>query len=131
MSLPRAVQLLTGLLLNEMTLSPALMPATLAGDGWSDAVQVPLSKALALDGTHELTGPSWVVVLLSRPIPAATRNSSTKASTKCMNEPANSTISRCQAGWRRNERGSSAGSTSSIEVIPTILTKPPNGSALI
>ena len=131
MSLPSAVHVLTGLPSNETTLSPACMPAALAGDGRSDAVHVPFSNALALAGTHAATGPSCVVLSLSSPIAAASRNSSTRASTKCMNEPANRTIRRCQAGCRRNERGSSAGSTSSMEVIPTILTNPPSGRALI
>ncbi len=49
-----------------------------------------------------------------------------------MAEPAHSTAIRCQAGWRRNDRGSSAGSSgSSSECMPTILTKPPSGSALM
>ena len=43
-------------------------------------------------------------------------------------EPAASTTTRCRAGWRQKARGSSAGSTSSSGVIPTILTKPPAGS---
>ena len=131
MSLPSAVHVLTGLPSNETTLSPACRPAAFAGDGASAAVHVPVPKALAFAGTHELTGPSWVVLLLSSPITPASRNSSTKARTKCMNDPANSTIRRCQAGCRRNERGSSAGSTSSMEVMPVILTNPPNGRTLI
>ena len=56
---------------------------------------------------------------------------STAAITKCMNDPAASTISRCQPGARRKDRASSSGSTSSIEVMPTILTNPPSGSALM
>ena len=40
-------------------------------------------------------------------------------------------MSRCHPGARRNERGSSAGSTSSMDVIPTILTNPPTGKALM
>ena len=47
-----------------------------------------------------------------------------------MNEPAAETMIRCQPGCLRNDRGSSAGSTSSSSVIPTILTKPPAGIAL-
>src|SRR5689334_6052560 len=66
------------------------------------------------------------------PMPTARPKISRKASTKCMNEPAQSTRMRCQPGWWRNERGSSAGSsTSSSECIPMILTKPPTGSALM
>jgi hypothetical protein len=71
-----------------------------------------------------------VVPGLARPIPAASANSSTKASTKCMNEPAASTMMRCQPGWRRNDRGSSSWAMSSISVMPTIFTKPPAGMAL-
>ena len=49
-----------------------------------------------------------------------------------MAEPAHSTAMRCQAGLRRNDRGSSAGSSgSSSECMPTILTNPPKGRALI
>ena len=46
-----------------------------------------------------------------------------------MNEPDASTIARCQPGLARNERGSSAGSTSSRMVMPVILTNPPSGRA--
>ena len=49
-----------------------------------------------------------------------------------MAEPAHSTAIRCQAGLLRNDRASSSGSSgSSSECMPTILTKPPRGSALI
>src|ERR1700746_1777592 len=47
-----------------------------------------------------------------------------------MREPATGRTSRSQAGFTRNERGSSAGSTSSSEVMPTIFTNPPAGMAL-
>ena len=131
-ALPSWVQLLTGLPSKAITLSPGRSPASLAGDGWSDAVQVPLSSAVTLAATQELIVPSWVVLSFSMPTPSARPKISRKASTKCMNEPAQSTTIRCQAGWRRNDLGSSAGSsTSSSEFIPTILTKPPNGRALI
>ena len=131
-ALPSWVQLLTGLPSKAITLSPGCSPASLAGDGWSDAVQMPLSSWVTLAATQELIVPSWVVLSFSMPMPSARPKISKKASTKCMNEPAQSTMIRCQAGWRRNDLGSSAGSsTSSSECIPMILTKPPNGRALI
>ena len=86
---------------------------------------------MTFEATQEVIVPSWVVLSFSMPMPSARPKISRKASTKCMNEPAQSTMIRCQAGWRRNDLGSSSGSTSSSEVIPTILTKPPSGSALI
>ncbi len=128
---PSWVQLLTGLPSKAFTWSPTRSPASLAGDGWSAAVQVPLASAVLLEATQAVTVPSWVVLSFSMPMPSARPKISRKASTKCMNEPAQSTTIRCQAGWRRNDLGSSSGSTSSSEVIPTILTKPPSGSALI
>src|SRR5262249_37308573 len=86
---------------------------------------------LALAGTHDSTAPTVVPALpVSRPMPTATTNNSTKASAKCMNDPAASTMIRCHPGFLRNERGSSAGSTSSSSVVPTICTKPPAGIAL-
>ncbi len=48
-----------------------------------------------------------------------------------MNDPAASTMMRFQPGCLRNDRGSSAGSTSSSSVIPTILLNPPAGIALM
>ncbi len=50
---------------------------------------------------------------------------------KWTNDPAASTTARCGAGWRKKARSSSPGSTSSSGVIPTILTKPPAGMALM
>ena len=131
-ALPSWFQLLIGLPLNAVTWSPSRSPASLAGDGGSDAVQVPLLSWVVFAATQVLTVPSWVVLSFSMPMPSARPKISRKASTKCMNEPAQSTTIRCQAGWRRNDLGSSAGSsTSSSECIPMILTKPPTGSALI
>ncbi len=46
-----------------------------------------------------------------------------------MVDPATRTIERCRAGWRKNARASSSGSSSSSSVIPTIFTKPPAGMA--
>ncbi len=113
----------------EMILSPAWIPASLAGEVVSLPAQgLALSSAFRLTGTHWVTAP--IVVVFWIPIPMARPSSSTNASAKCMNEPAARTIARCQPGCRRNERGSSAGSTSSSEVIPTIFTNPPSGSAL-
>jgi hypothetical protein len=63
-----------------------------------------------------------VVLSFSMPMPTASPKIITAASTKCMNDPAASTISRCHAGAWRKERGSSSGSTSSSEVIPMIFT---------
>ncbi len=51
--------------------------------------------------------------------------------TKCMNDPAASTTARWWAGRAWNARPASAGSISSSEVIPSILTNPPAGNALI
>ena len=110
-----------------MILSPARMPTFLAGEAGFEALQT----EVRLDGTQVSMAPTVVEVLApARPIPIASANSSTKASAKCMNDPAASTMMRCQPGWRRNERGSSAGSTSSSSVMPTIFTKPPAGMAL-
>ena len=107
--------------------SPTLTPACLAGDAGSPLTQ----PEVMLAGTQDSTVPTVVPALaVSRPMPAATMNSSTRASMKCMNEPAAKTMIRCQPGWLRNDRGSSAASTSSSSVIPTILTKPPAGIAL-
>ena len=75
---------------------------------------------------------SWVTLSFSMPMPRASPPMSRKASRKCMNEPAQSTRSAARPGLLRNERASSSGSSgSSIECMPTILTKPPSGSALI
>ncbi len=49
---------------------------------------------------------------------------------KCTVEPAASTTTRWRAGCFQKARPSSPGSTSSSEVIPTILTNPPAGMAL-
>ena len=115
-----------------MTVSPTWSPASLAGDAGFAAVQVPLSRAVTLDATHVLIVPSWVVLSFSMPTPSASPAISRKASTKCMKEPADRTRIRCQAGWLRNDLGSSSGSSgSSSECIPMILTNPPIGSALI
>ena len=73
-------------------------------------------------GTQGSMDPIVDELVFDRPMPAARMNSSTKASAKCMKDPAASTIIRCQPGCLRKERGSSSGSTSSRAVIPTILT---------
>ena len=76
--------------------------------------------------------PSWVTLLFAMPTPRASPAISTKASRKCMADPAHRTRIRCQAGLLRNAWGSSSGSSgSSSECMPTILTNPPNGRALI
>ncbi len=130
-SLDSCVQFDTADPLNAVTVSPTLMPAATAGEVASPVAQaVPFWIACSLGGTQVATVPSLVVLSFSIPRPSARPKISTAAMTKCMNEPAASTISRCQPGARRKDRGSSSGSTSSIEVIPTILTKPPSGSAL-
>ncbi len=100
-------------------MSPARKPLLDAGDTGSDLTQL---AAVSVFGTHGSMAPIVVEFVFDRPMPTARMNSSTKASTKCMNDPAASTIIRSQAGCRRNDRGSSAGSTSSSAVIPTILT---------
>ena len=110
-----------------MILSPVRKPALTAGDAGSDLAQL---VAVMLVGTQGSMAPIVEELVLDRPIPTARMNSSTKASAKCMNDPAASTIIRCQGGCLRKERGSSSGSTSSRAVMPTILTKPPAGMAL-
>ena len=111
MAAPSWFQVCTGLPASVMILSPACRPDLTAGDAGSDLTQV---VAVMLFGTHGSMDPTVADELfVAWPMPAARMNSSTKASTKCMNEPAASTIIRCQPGWRRNDRGSSAGSTSS------------------
>ena len=109
-------------------MSLARIPATSAGEAaWPGTHAAPLSRALTDLGRHLVTAP--IELVPGTPMATASRNSSTKASAKCMNDPASSTMARCQPGLRRNERGSSAGSTSSSAVIPVIFTNPPNGSA--
>jgi len=90
-----------------------------AGDAGLDLTQL---VAVMLVGTQGSMAPIVEELVLDRPMPPARMNNSTKASAKCMNDPAPSTIIRCQGGFLRNERGSSSGSTSSRAVIPTILT---------
>ena len=87
-------------------------------------------SACSFAGTQVATVPSCVVLSFSIPMVSASPKISTAASKKCMNEPAARTITRCQPGARRKDLASSSGSTSSSEVIPTILTKPPAGIAL-
>src|SRR5215472_3379349 len=109
-----------------MIWSPVRMPAAWAGDcGFWPGEQ----GVWALDGTQDTTVTTVVVGAVAEPMPTASTHSSTNAMTKCMNEPADSTITRCQAGLARRERDSSAGSTSSRLVIPVILTNPPTGNA--
>jgi hypothetical protein len=62
--------------------------------------------AVALAGTHADTVPSWVVLSFSMPSDTARPKIRTAASTKCMKDPATRTISRCQPGACRNDRGS-------------------------
>ena len=81
-------------------------------------------------GTQVTTPPTVVVLVFWMPTASGIAMSRMRASRKCMIEPATRTITRCQAGCLRKDRGSSAGSTSSIEVMPTIFTKPPAGIAL-
>ena len=45
-------------------------------------------------------------------------------------DPAESTITRCQVGLRKNARGASSAVTSSSAVIPAMSQKPPAGIAL-
>ncbi len=116
---PSSFQVCTRVPPSAMILSPVRRPALTAGDAGSDLAQL---AAVMLDGTHGSMAPTVEEFVLARPIPTARMNSSTKASAKCMNDPAASTIIRCQGGFLRNERGSSSGSTSSRAVIPTILT---------
>ena len=49
---------------------------------------------------------------------------------KCVIEPADSTTTRCQVGFRKNARGASSGVTSSSAVIPAMSQNPPAGIAL-
>src|ERR1700733_2652424 len=130
---PSWVQLCTGVSPTAITVSPALIPAALAGEACLLPAQEPWLYALRLAGTHALPPPIALVFAFSliRPIPSARASRSTNESAKCMNEPATMTMARCQAGLFRIERGSSAGSTSSRLVIPVIRTKAPNGRALM
>ena len=86
----------------EMTLSLAWIPATSAGEaGWPGAHAAPLSRALTDLGRHLVIAP--IELVPGTPMATASRNSSTKASAKCMNDPATSTMARCQPGLLRNE----------------------------
>ena len=127
------VQLVIVTPLNAVTVSPTFSPARTAGDfGASAGHASPFSRAAFEGWTQGVTAATWFVVTsFSTPMPSASPKMSTAASTKCMNDPAPSTISFCQPGARRNERGSSSSSTSSTDVMPVILTKPPSGSALM
>src|SRR5215471_18713409 len=115
-----------------MILSPGFRPATAAGDLPAEPPEhgLALVSAWAFDGTHGVMELTTLVLGLAWPIANASTKNKKRARTKCMNDPAASTIIRCQPGFDRNERGSSAMSTSSIDVIPTILTNPPTRSAL-
>jgi hypothetical protein len=103
MAAPSWSQVCTGLPASAMILSPARRPDLTAGDAGSDLTQV---VALMLFGTHGSMVPTVAAELsVAWPMPTARMNSSTKASTKCMNDPAASTMIRCQPGWRPNDRG--------------------------
>src|SRR5579859_2737032 len=119
-------QVCTGWPAKATIVSPGCRPIWAAGEGASPEAQ-PDSSVL---GTHFTTVPTVVVLVLARPTASGSISSRKKASTKCMNEPATSTITRCQPGFTRNDRGSSTASTSSIEVMPTIFTNPPAGMPL-
>ncbi len=93
-------QVLTGCPATEVIRSPDLSPATAAGAG-TRSVQGSLTSDVVHRETVWLTGPrvllgSWVV----RPTARATSTSSTAAMTKCIVDPAASTITRCQVGFR-------------------------------
>ena len=96
MALPSWFQLCTGWPASATTLSPVRRPDLAAGDAGSDLTQV---AAVSLFGTHGSMAPTVADELFARPMPTARMNSSTKASRKCMNDPAPSTIIRCQPGW--------------------------------
>src|SRR5215467_13986509 len=107
-----------------MILSPDCSPALAAGERGSPCAHA----ACACAGTHCSTltvVPDWSAT----PTPTASIHNSTNAIRKCMNDPAAMTIARCHPGLLLNDRGSSAGSTSSMLVMPVILTNPPSGSA--
>src|SRR6202451_1209138 len=129
---PSCVQLCTGVPPTAMILSPALIPAALAGEACLLPTQEPWLYALRLTGTQALTPPIALVFGFSliRPIPSASASSSTTASAKCMNEPATMTMARCQAGLFRIERGSSAGSASAGVVMPGVPKKGADRQAL-
>src|SRR6266851_809041 len=107
-------------------LSPARSPATDAGDLGLPGAHVAVA---AVAGTHRSTV-NVVPFRFGSPTTPARITNSTNAKAKCMNDPAAHTIDRCQAGCDRSVRGSSAGITSSMLVVPVILTNPPSGSAL-
>src|SRR5437868_14057688 len=87
-ALPSWVQLLTGVPSNAVTWSPTRSPASLAGDAWSDAVQVPLLSSVVFAATHLLIVPSWVVLSFEMAVRSARPEISAKVSTKAMNERA-------------------------------------------
>ncbi len=89
-----------------MILSPGLRPACLAGDGCAPARHphgFPLFSAGLLAGTQVVIPFRVLVLWLEMPIPIASTKSRKNASTKCMNDPAASTMMRCQPGCRRND----------------------------
>ena len=112
-----------------MILSPARSPARLAGRGRVATRRSRRRDGLA--GTQVSMAPTVVELLvLARPIPTARMNSSTKASAKCMNDPAASTIDPLPARLAP-ERARLVGRVDVLEaVIPTIFTKPPTGMRL-
>src|SRR5713226_2575560 len=126
MARPSWAQLCTGVPPNVTIVLPVRRPALTAGDAGSPLTQL---AAFTLLGTHGSIVPTVAEFVFARPIPTAMTNSSTNASAKCMNEPAPSTMIRCQPGCLRNDRASSAGSTTSRPGIPTLVTQPPAGTA--
>ncbi len=79
----------------ESTSSPGSIPAAFAGDGGSALVH----PAAVVTGTQSATS-AIVVVGFGSPSTANTKKSKPKPITKCMNEPAASTMARRPGGWR-------------------------------
>src|SRR5260370_12003853 len=103
-------QALIGFPSTETILSLGLSPATSAGDfpRLCPAHESLLTSAALLAGTQLAIELMVVVLGFNWPIPIARMNSRNNASPNCMQDPAASTMIRCQPGWFRNDRGSSA-----------------------
>ncbi len=121
----------------DTTTSPARSPAACAGPatdlpvGHSGPVpRAASSTSVTLVATQADTAPMPGARSATFPMPNDATSTSRTAMMKWTVDPAARTTARWPAGWRQKARGSSAGSTSSSCVIPTIFTKPPAGMAL-
>src|SRR5690606_26927677 len=139
--LVRSSQPVTGSPSRATMTSPGRSPAAAAALRGSPGAQArcpPVAGSASHSATaHGLTDSTVGAVRLSLSksligANANTPHSSAKPSTKCTAEPAPITIVRFHTGYRHIARCCwPSGTSSSCGVIPTILTKPPTGSALI